>query len=36
MFKTISNFILAEFEELYTLVCPLIVGNARSIGKPQI
>jgi hypothetical protein len=36
MFKTITNFTLPEFEELCTLVCSLIAGNARSTGEPQI
>ena len=36
MFKTITNFTLPEFEELRSLVCPLIARNARSTGEPQI
>ena len=36
MFKTITNFTLPEFEELCSLVCPLIAGNARSTGESQI
>jgi hypothetical protein len=33
MFKTMKNFTLQEFEELYTLICPLIVENARSTDE---
>ena len=36
MFKTITNFTLPEFEELCSLVCPLIAENARSTSEPQI
>jgi hypothetical protein len=35
MFKTLTNFTLVEFEELCTLVCPTIAGNARSTSAPQ-
>ena len=34
MFKTITNITLSEFEELCSLVCPLIAGNARSTSEP--
>jgi hypothetical protein len=36
MFKTITNFTLQEFDELCRLVCPVIAGNARSTGGPQV
>lgn len=32
-FKTNSNFTLTKFEELCTLVVPIISGNARSMGE---
>lgn len=34
MFKTLTNFTMSEFDELCSLVCPVIAGNARSTGAP--
>ena len=36
IFKTITNFTLPKFEELCSLVCPLIAGNAISTDELQI
>jgi hypothetical protein len=36
LFKTLTNFIMGEFEELTSLMVPTIIGNIRFIGEPHI
>jgi len=36
LFKTLTNFTLAEFDELALLVAPTIVFHAQSIGEHHI
>jgi hypothetical protein len=36
LFKTLTNFILAEFDKLVLLVAPTIVCHAWSIGEHHV